>query len=68
MDFDLNIFVNWIRAIKPDFVSIGADSKGNNLPEPPAWKIRKLIDNFRHFTEVKVKSNLKRLIEDGDRS
>ena len=67
MDFDLNIFVNWIRAIKPDFVSIGADSKGNGLSEPPAWKIRKLIDALRQFTEVKVKSNLKRLMkEDGD--
>lgn len=63
MDFDLEIMVEWwINAIQPEFVSIGADSKGNNLPEPPAWKIDKLIRELKQFTEVKVKDNLKRLM------
>ena len=62
MDFDLDTMFDWIIAIKPDFVSIGADSKGNNLPEPPAWKIKKLVKKLRCFTEVKIKTNLERLM------
>jgi len=62
LDFDLDILVSWIKGIQPDFVSIGADSKGYGLPEPPRWKVLKLIDELKKFTEVKVKSNLKRII------
>jgi len=62
LDFDLDILVSWIKSIQPDFVSIGADSKGHGLPEPPRQKILKLIDELKKFTEVKVKSNLKRII------
>ena len=64
MDFDLEIMIGWIRKIKPEFVSIGADSGHNSLPEPPAWKVKKLIEELKQFTEVKLKSNLKRLLED----
>ena len=62
MDFDLVQFSMDIKSIHPDFVSIGADSKGHNLPEPNAEKIKELIDVLKTFTEVKVKNNLKRLI------
>ena len=62
MDFDLDILVSWIKGIQPDFVSIGADSKNNGLPEPPKSKVLDLIDELKKFTEVKVKSNLKRII------
>ena len=62
LDFDLDILVSWIKVIQPDFVSIGADSKNNNLPEPPRQKVLDLIDELKKFTEVKVKSNLKRII------
>jgi len=66
MDFDLDVMVRWIKDIKPLFVSIGADSKGHNLPEPPPDKVQKLIEELRQFTEVKVKDNLKRLeVKDG---
>lgn len=61
MDFDLDVMVEFIRLIKPEFVSIGADSKGYGLPEPPAEKVRDLIAALKEITEVKVKSNLKRL-------
>lgn len=64
MDFDLDILAGWIREIKPVFVSIGADSKGHNLPEPPSWKIEALIEELGKFTEVKVKDNLKRLLNE----
>jgi hypothetical protein len=61
MDFDLGILVNWINRIAPEFVSIGADSKGHHLPEPSVDKVDRLIEELSKFTQVKVKSNLKRL-------
>lgn len=61
LNFNLNHFARMIEHIKPEFVSIGADSKGHNLPEPSADKIRDLISELRKFTEVKIKDNLKRL-------
>jgi DNA repair photolyase len=62
MDFDLPMLVHWIKRIKPDFVSIGADSKGHNLPEPPPDKVKALIEKLQGITEVKIKDNLKRLL------
>lgn len=62
MNFDLEHFVIWMKALQPKFVSIGADSQGHNLPEPSSEKVKKLIDALSDFTEVKVKDNLKRII------
>jgi len=50
MDFDLFTMVKWIQEIEPDFVSIGADSKGHHLPEPPAEKVDKLIEELSKVT------------------
>jgi len=61
MDFDTKQFINIIKEISPKFVSIGADSKGHNLPEPSAEKVEALIKKLKKFTEVKIKTNLKRL-------
>ncbi len=61
LEFNRCIFPNWIRAINPEFVSIGADSKGHNLPEPSWDKVQELIKELKKFTEVKVKDNLMRL-------
>lgn len=61
LDFDLDVMVNWIKDIGPKFVSIGADSKNHDLPEPSADKIQQLIKELRTFTEVREKNNLKRL-------
>jgi len=62
IDFDLYVFYEWIREIQPKFISIGADSGKNNLPEPPAQKIGELIALLRTFTEVRVKKNIQRLL------
>jgi len=62
MDFDLDTLFDWIKQIYPTFVSIGADSKGHNLPEPPASKVQSLIDELQDITQVKIKDNLKRLL------
>ena len=62
MDFDLDIFVQWMKQVKPEFVSIGADSHKHNLPEPSKEKVEALIQELKKFTEVKIKDNLKRLL------
>ena len=61
MDFDLEDFVYLLKAIGPEFVSIGADSKGYNLPEPSPAKVKELISELEKFTEVKIKNNLNRI-------
>jgi len=63
MDFDLPKFVDWIKYVNPSFVSIGADSKKSNLPEPSASKVKELISALEKFTKVYVKKNLRRLME-----
>jgi len=62
MDFGLPMFVHWMQRIKPEFVSIGADSGNNHLPEPSGDKIKALIEALKEFTEVKIKDNLKRIL------
>ena len=62
MDFDLDDMVRWIEEIAPEFVSIGADSGNNHLPEPPASKVQSLIAELKDITEVKIKDNLSRLL------
>lgn len=62
LDFDLPEFVKMIKDINPDWVNIGADSKGHGLPEPDKEKLKDLIFELRLFTEVKLKKNLKRII------
>lgn len=61
MDFDLVAMVKMISMIEPEFVSIGADSKGHGLKEPPWEKVRELIDRLGGITEVREKANLERL-------
>jgi DNA repair photolyase len=62
IDFDLDEFLKWIKRIRPEFVSIGADSKNNNLQEPSPDKIKKLISGIETVTKVRIKNNLYRII------
>ena len=65
MNFDVDQLSEMVIGIKPSFVNIGADSKGNNLPEPPYFKVKALIKNIKSAgIDVKEKSNLKRLKEE----
>ena len=63
MDFDLIELVEMIEICYPSQVNIGADSGNNNLPEPSKEKILELIDKLKTFTNVKLKSNLNRLLK-----
>jgi len=64
MDFDPQPLLAWIRAIAPEFVSIGADSKKCDLPEPSATRLIGFINALRSLTEVRTKSNLNRLLKE----
>ena len=64
MDFDVEILEAWIAEIKPEFVNIGADSKGSNLPEPGAGKIYAFLNLLkRSGVYIREKNNLERLTQ-----
>jgi len=64
MEFNIDVLSVWIVDAHPDFVNIGADSKGCHLPEPSKEKILELI---KILTEnkivIKQKSNLQRILK-----
>ena len=60
--FDVDIFAKWIAEINPDFINLGADSKGHNLPEPTVEKIMQLVKKLKKYgVELREKHNLQRL-------
>jgi len=61
MDFDMQTMIDLVVYCNPRWVNIGADSQGHHLPEPEPAKIDALIVALKEFTQVKIKSNLKRL-------
>ena len=61
LDFDVDTMVRWMDDIKPEWISIGADSKGHNLVEPSREKLSELIERLKQSHVVKLKPNLKRL-------
>lgn len=63
MDFDLDDFVNEIRAIGPSFVYIGYDNYNYGLPEPLLPKTKELITKLQEFAEVRTKSYSKATCE-----
>lgn len=64
-DFDLEPMVELITEANPEWVNIGADSKGHKLPEPSPEKIRQLTETLKQATDVKLKGNLKRIYSEG---
>ena len=62
MDFDIDELISMIEFFNPKQVNIGADSRGNNLPEPSAEKVMMLIETLKRFTTIHRKSNLKRIL------
>jgi hypothetical protein len=64
LDFDVDILSSWIDRIRPEFVNIGADSKGHNLPEPTSDKVHALIAKLHQYgIEIREKHNLERLLK-----
>ena len=63
MQFDLDKLVGIIKTAEPKWVNIGANTNSKvKLPEPSPDKVKELILALSEFTEVKVKSNLNRLM------
>lgn len=62
VDFDLNEMIKYIKLVNPSFVSIGADTKNSKLIEPISDKLERLIYELDEFTEVKIKDNIKRIL------
>ena len=61
--FDLDEFADWMRDLRPDFLNIGADSKGHGLAEPTQLEVLTFIERLRNLgIEVRQKENLERLI------
>ena len=52
MDFDIDKMIGYIKVAEPNFVSIGADSKGHKLPEPSSEKVKELISELKKFTKL----------------
>jgi DNA repair photolyase len=64
LDFDVDILAGWIADIRPEFLNLGADSKGHHLPEPPIEKIYALVEKLKeHGIELREKYNLARLMK-----
>jgi hypothetical protein len=62
LDFDIDVLLDWIIHIDPEFVNIGADSKGHGLPEPSIEKVMQFIEELTGCgIEVREKHNLERL-------
>ena len=60
--FDVDILAEWIADISPEFLNLGADSKGNGLQEPTVEKIMLLVDKLHEMgIELREKHNLNRL-------
>ena len=56
LDFDLDVFVQWIKDIGPFMVYVGYDNYNWKLPEPPLKKTQELIKRLSEFTLVVKKT------------
>lgn len=64
MEFNY-LLLNWINAIQPDLVFIGANTSSVSLPEPTPDELVALIEALRKITTAYLKSNLERLLPKG---
>lgn len=63
LQFIPSTLARWIIELRPDFINIGADSKGHGLPEPSAEDIRAFLALINAAgIEIRQKSNLARLL------
>ena len=66
LECDIRVLVHWIKHIYPEFVNIGADSKGTGMKEPTGHQVEFLIDCLNLIeVEIRQKSNLDRLLRKG---
>jgi hypothetical protein len=64
LDFSPITLAAWIANIEPEFLNLGADSKGHNLPEPSIEKINELVKELMEYgIDLREKHNLQRLMK-----
>jgi len=64
ISFSLRRLLIILAESKPNFVAIGADSKGHGLPEPTGYEVQALIDGLQRLgIEIRGKRNLDRLMK-----
>jgi hypothetical protein len=56
LDFDLQVMLDWMKALGPVKVAVGYDSLHNGLPEPSKEKTLELIAELERFTSVERKN------------
>ena len=54
MEFDESRLLEIICDIGPQWVSVGADSQGHNLPEPSPEKVRTLIQQLDRHPKIEL--------------
>ena len=59
-DFDVDIFIDWLKEIHTEFVYVGYlnpewKAKKLQIPEPSLMKTLELIEELKKFTEVRLK-------------
>jgi len=65
MDFDVDILAQWVIEAQPEFINIGADSKGCGLPEPTAEKILGFVEILqKNKITIRKKVNLERILKE----
>ena len=65
LDFDVSEFSRNIIFTQPDFINIGADSKGHGLKEPSVEKVVQLVEAIQAAgIEIRKKHNLERIVGD----
>ena len=61
---DMNLLAWYCSWAGPEFVNIGADSKGHGLPEPTARDVENLIKALKTYNiDVRLKTNLDRILK-----
>jgi DNA repair photolyase len=64
MKFDLEELLELIKTARPNFINIGADSKGHNLPEPTHDETLALVQAIKCFgIKLILKPNLGRILK-----
>lgn len=65
MDFHLRTLVDWMEAIRPEIIEVGADNYHNGLPEPrdgrasvrTPWKVRWLLEMLREICPTVIEKD-----------
>lgn len=61
-DFDLGRLMEWMTAINPEIIEVGADNYHNHLSEPTWSKVEELLERLKEFCpKVVEKQGLERL-------